>query len=90
MSDFCYSFPVFNRVFTQADLMDRVLQKAGIDPLEVIRKDQGASWYEARTRCIDCESGRHCRAWLEAEPGDGRPTAPEFCPNRALFDGVNP
>ena len=90
MSDLCYSFPVFNRVLTQAGLMDRMMQKTGVDPLEVIRKDQGASWYEARTRCIDCVSVQHCRAWLEAEHGDGRPIAPQFCPNSALFDSIGP
>ena len=66
MSDYSYSFPVFHRVLAQAELMDRMMQQAGIDPLAVIRLDQGATWFAARTRCIDCVHDRHCRAWLDS------------------------
>jgi hypothetical protein len=85
MSDYCYSFPVFNRVLSQADLMDRMLERIGISPVRVIRHDNGASWYEARTRCIDCEVEDRCRAWLAAVPTDGEAEKPSFCPNSAFF-----
>ena len=32
MSDFCYGRPMLNRIFRQAELMDRVMERLGIDP----------------------------------------------------------
>ena len=86
MSDYCYSFPLLNRVFTQAELMDRMLARMGLDPVDVIRHDHGASWYEARTRCIDCTVERECKSWLATVPTDGSQAEhPGFCPNAAFF-----
>ena len=79
MSDFCYSFPVFRRVYAQAELMDRMISQSGVNPLDVVRCDGGMSWFEARTRCIDCNSDNQCRAWLESAPRGG--PVPQFCPN---------
>ena len=84
MSDFCYSFPVFNRVLSQADLMDQVLVKAGIDPLDLIRHDHGAAWYEARTRCIDCMHATACRDRVASPPRQNQ-SPPDYCPNSAFF-----
>lgn len=80
MTDFCYRFPVFNRVLTQADVMDRMLETLEIDPIDAARCDAGMSWFEARTRCIDCLNDRQCRQWLEQTRR--AEAAPEFCANR--------
>ena len=81
MSDYCYSFPVFKRVLHRADLMDRVMARVGTDPVRAMRAEQGMCWYQARTRCIECNADVQCRAWLKAQP-DGKPAAaPAFCPN---------
>lgn len=81
MSDYCYGFPIFHRVEAQAELMDRMLQHARITRLELIRRDSGASWYEARTRCLECHLDRECRAWLAAHMAEPDADLPEFCPN---------
>lgn len=85
MSDYRYSFPVLNRVIAQAERMDIMMDTIGVDPLAAIRCDDGASWYEARTRCIDCAADRRCKAWLDAAEPDQPRQAPPFCPNRAFF-----
>ncbi len=85
MSDYCYSFPLLNRVIAQAECMDRMMAAIGVDPLVAIRCDQGASWYEARTRCIDCAADRRCKAWLEAAERVQPAQPPPFCPNTSFF-----
>ncbi len=86
MGDFCYDFPILKRVLAQAEHMDRVMDKIGVNPVIAIRADGGGAWYEARTRCIDCTSDSKCRAWLDARRSEGPLDAPEFCPNREFFD----
>ncbi len=83
MSDFYHSAPVFNRVFRQAELMDAMMQRAGVRPAVAVRIDQGMGWYDARTRCIDCVAEQHCRKWLESADATVEP--PEFCPNARFF-----
>lgn len=85
MSDYCYGFPIYQRVEAQADLMDRMLRHAGIAPVELIRRDRGASWYEARTRCLECRFDRECRAWLATHPGETGTDVPDFCTNAAVL-----
>ena len=86
MSDQSSDFPIFNRVHTAADLMDRMIARTGADPLIAIRRDGGTSWFEARSRCIDCVSERLCREWLDTDSCEERPDVPEFCVNRAFIN----
>ena len=63
-----------DRIFRHAELMDRVMERLGIDPSVAARLDRGMAWYEARTRCLACRDERQCRLWLEQT--DPVPTAP--------------
>ena len=65
MSDFCYSWPTFNRIFHQVELMDRMMEVIGVDHAVAARVDRGEAWYEARTNCISCCHEWECRNWLE-------------------------
>ena len=85
MSDQSSAFPIFNRVHTSADLMDRMMARTDANPLIAIRRDGGTSWFEARSRCIDCVADRLCREWLDAGSCDQRQDAPAFCVNRAFI-----
>ena len=83
MSDFCYGRPMLDRIFRQAELMDQVMERVGVDPAAAARVDRGMAWYEARTRCIACCNERQCRAWLACS---NPPTAlPQSCPNAEFF-----
>lgn len=85
MNEHLYRFPIVNRVFEQADLLNRMMTCTGIDPIVAIRSDGGASWQEARARCIDCVADRQCRDWLDADPCNGPLHIPPFCPNGEFF-----
>jgi hypothetical protein len=81
MSDPAFAFPRFNRVFEQAELLDRMMETLAADRLPVIRCDGGAAWQTARLRCVDCVHDRRCRAWLDTIASRGAEEAPAFCAN---------
>jgi hypothetical protein len=85
MSDLCYSRPMLNRIFRQAELMDRMMERVGVDPATAARLDKGMALYEARTRCIACCSERKCLDWLGRPPAEGCSDPPEFCHNAEFF-----
>jgi hypothetical protein len=72
---------MLRRVVRQTALMDRMMERVGVDPGAAARDGGGAAWYEARSKCIACCSGRQCRDWLASLP-EGQPAEPpEFCHN---------
>jgi len=83
MSDFCFSWPMFNLIFHQVELMDRMMDVVGVNPAVAVRVDEGAAWYEARTNCLSCCHECECHDWLECS--DGLTLPPDFCPNVAFF-----
>lgn len=87
MSDPSYGFPIFERVAARAERMDEMLRHARLPPVELIRRDAGRSWYEARTRCLECSLDRACRAWL-AEHATDDTSVPCFCPNARAFTNM--
>jgi hypothetical protein len=90
MSDFCYTRPMLNRVLQQAELMDRVMARLGVDRASAARLEKGMAWYEARTRCIDCHSDRQCQEWLKRVPAAPPDGPPDFCNNAAFFRRCEP
>lgn len=83
VSDFCLSRPMLDRVFRQAELMDRVMAHVGVNPAVAARVDKGVAFYEARTKCISCCHERECRNWLQSGTREPRPA--HFCPNAAFL-----
>jgi hypothetical protein len=82
MGDFCYSRPMLERIFRHAELLDRMLERLGIDAVAAARLDGGMARYEARTKCIGCCRERQCSEWLaRSAPGEW----PEFCCNAEFF-----
>jgi hypothetical protein len=86
VTDFGFSRPMLDRVLDQAELMDRVMEAAAVNPTRAARIDRGMAWYEARSRCIACHNDRICRSWLAATDGGQVWDTPLFCPNRAFFE----
>ena len=84
MSDFCFSWPMLNHVLRQAELMDQMMARMGVNPAVAARIDRGAAFYEARTKCIECPSVGSCRCWLASSEASAMP--PKFCPNVAFFE----
>ena len=77
-------WPMFREVLGRQTLMDDMMEGCGVDVLEIIRRDRGQSFAEARARCRSCRSARTCREWLLA-PGEEFTSPPDFCPNASLF-----
>ncbi len=84
MSDFCFSWPMLNRILRQAKLMDRMMSRLGVNPAVAVRIDRGATFYEARRRCIDCRWVGACRDWLTSS--EAPPASAKFCRNAAFFE----
>ena len=71
-------------VLRHQELMDDMMARCGVDVLDVIRKDRGQSFVEARTRCRLCACAGTCRDWLLA-PDVALSWPPDFCPNARFF-----
>jgi len=76
---------MLNRIFRQAALMDRVMERVRVDPMAAARVDSGMAWYEARTKCIACRNERQCRDWVARPEADAYSQPPEFCHNAEFF-----
>jgi hypothetical protein len=74
----------FNRVLASQALMDEMMERCGVNVLELIRRDGAHSFTKARAKCRFCISAMACRQWL-LSPGPSLP--PAFCPNAELFRG---
>jgi hypothetical protein len=74
---------MFREVLIRQELMDNMMERSGVDVLDVIRKDRGASFVEARTKCRLCSCAKICREWVLAANGELSP--PDFCPNAGIF-----
>jgi hypothetical protein len=77
---------MLRHVLERAELMDRVMEHAGVDPAAAARADRGMAFYEARTRCLACRSEHRCREWLQSS--EPLTPCPDFCPNAAFFRSV--
>ena len=77
-------WPMFTEVLRHQALLDDMMERCGVDVLDVIRRDRGQSFAEARAKCRLCLSARTCREWLLAPRGE-LASPPDFCPNAHLF-----
>jgi hypothetical protein len=77
---------MLERVLRQAERMDRMMERLGVDRAALARIDRGMAWYEARSRCIACCRETACRQWLETARAPAAP--PDFCANAGLFRSI--
>ena len=77
-------WPMFREVLRRQEIMDDMMERCGVDVLEVIREDRGQSFVEARTKCRLCSRVKICREWLLTPDGD-MSWPPDFCPNARFF-----
>jgi hypothetical protein len=84
MSTATRHWPMFREVLRRQELLDDMMERCGVDVLDLIRRDGGQSFAEARARCRSCLFARTCCEWLLA-PGSALASLPDFCPNASLF-----
>jgi Family of unknown function (DUF6455) len=51
------------QILRRQELMDRVMEKCGVDVLAAIRADKGQVFFEARAKCRECPHDVACRDW---------------------------
>ena len=78
-------WPMFSEVLRRQELLDDMMERCGVDVVQVVRSDGGRSFAEARARCRLCLSARRCGEWLLAAPRGELASPPDFCPNACLF-----
>jgi Family of unknown function (DUF6455) len=74
---------LLNRIQNKARLMGAMMARVGVDPVEAARIRGGTALAAAGRRCMACQNGEDCAAWLESAPSHAEP--PAFCPNAAVF-----
>ena len=65
------------------EMMDRMMQRMGVNPTEAARVDGGLAYLEARTKCLFCRRIGTCCRWLESS--DAQTTPIDFCQNSEFF-----
>jgi len=75
--------PMLIRYLHCPELMERMMERAGVNPAEAACVDGGLAWLEASTKCIFCRHVGKCGNWLEGS--DTRTTPADFCPNAEFF-----
>jgi len=85
MSNSRLLWPTPERLRRRHALMDRMMQKRGVDALAALRVDGGLAFIEARAKCRYCLHEDVCRHWLATEAPT---TLPDFCPNARFFQVV--
>lgn len=85
MSNLRLTWPTPEQLRRRYELMDRMMQRCGVDVDAAQRVDGGLAFKEARAKCRYCLHEEICRRWLTVRaPG----TSPHFCPNAAFFLSV--
>ena len=82
MSNSRLLWPTPKQLRRRLDLMDRMMQKHGVDVCAALGVDGGMAFKEARAKCRYCLHEEECRRWLTIRAPR---TSPDFCPNAAFF-----
>lgn len=76
-------FAWFARSFgaTSDKRMARMLVRAGVDPVVIMRGDERAIIEDVRRRCRRCQAEDRCERWLDGKLSGSN----DFCPNAKIF-----
>jgi uncharacterized protein DUF6455 len=82
MSNSRLLWPTQDQLRRRYALMDRMMQKRGVNADAARRVDGGLAFKEARAKCRYCLHAETCRRWLTIRAPK---RSPDFCPNTAFF-----
>jgi len=82
MSNSRLLWPTEEELNRRYGLMDRMIQKRGVDTDAAREVDGGLAFLEALAKCRYCGKEEACRRWLTVKAPR---TSPDFCPNAAFF-----
>jgi hypothetical protein len=76
--------PPFSSIARQAERMREMIDRLDVDTIKLACLGEGASYVQARLKCLDCSNTERCFQWLETSPPNAE--RPTFCPNLSLFE----
>jgi len=82
MSNSRLLWPTQKELRRRFDLMDRMMQKRGVDTIAARGVDGGLAFLQACAKCRYCLHEEACRRWLTIRAPR---KSPDFCPNIAFF-----
>ena len=74
----------FDRIDRQMKNFHGMVDRLGVDPVDLATDCLGYRLTSALRRCAACDATEACRAWLEQAAGRTA-NAPAFCPNADIF-----
>ncbi|SMF12836.1 hypothetical protein SAMN06265365_105187 [Tistlia consotensis] len=74
-----------SRLDSRASNLGRMMDRCGVDRVELARDRLGQTMLSVARACIACPHGERCRLWLEAAAEDVVNRPPAFCPNAGRF-----
>lgn len=74
---------MFDRMDRRLTNMSTMMERLGVDPVDLSWRNQGQLLPSAIHACRACQNGELCREWLLQTPASKEP--PAFCPNAELF-----
>jgi hypothetical protein len=77
-------WPAPKQLRRRFELLDRMMQKRGVNVDAARQVDGGLAFKEARAKCRYCLHAEACRRWLTIRAPK---RSPDFCPNAAFFLG---
>jgi Family of unknown function (DUF6455) len=74
----------FDRIDRQMKNFHGMVERLGVDPVDLATDCLGYRLTSALRRCAVCDASAECRAWI-TQAAAGTANAPTFCPNADIF-----
>lgn len=81
-------WPMRLKVERQARLMNAMMDRLGVEPIDAARAAGGTGLAAASRRCVMCSADAACARWLESTASGTAAAVPPFCPNGSFFESV--
>lgn len=76
-------WPMLHQVEGRAIRTQQMIERLGVDPLQLVRLERGQAYCRVHEICLQCCSADACKTWLQSR--DPEPAQPDFCPNLKLL-----
>ena len=77
-----------SRLETHSKLMGQMMERCGIDPVQMAQDRFGATLAATARACMVCGRTESCRRWLHATEDGVLQDPPSFCPNARRFEAA--
>jgi Family of unknown function (DUF6455) len=74
-----------SRLDAHSKFMGQMMERCGIDPVDMAQDRLGVTLMQAARACIACGRTQSCKRWLDAADQENIQEPPSFCPNAQRF-----